>query len=181
MKVDYYDRFTAVFNVGKYDLLSLKVGQEATVSTLGSDYEAVVDYVSATATENTGLDISSIASSLTGAQNSSSSAVAKVKILNPDDKIIIGFDVDISVKTGQVDDVITLPVESLRFENGQKYIFVYKEETGTVEKRTVELGASEDTKYQISEGLSVGEIVIKNPLSSLKDGDKIVIDNTKTN
>ena len=175
IKVDNYDQFIASFNVGKYDLLSLEVGQKAKVYSLDSEYDAVVDYVSATASENTGLDISSITSSLTGGTNSSSSALAKVKILNPDEKIIIGFDVDISVNTGEVENAIELPVESLRFDNGEKYVFVYNEETKTVEKRNVELGVSEETKYQILSGLKEGEKVVKNPLSALNDGDKINI------
>ena len=174
IQVDNYDQFIASFNVGKYDLLNLKVGQEATVTSLDSEYKGVVDYVSATASENTGLDISSITSSLTGSSSKSSSALAKVKILNPDEKVIIGFDVDIAVKTGEVDGVIILPVESLRFENGQKYVFVYNSDTKTVEKRNVELGSSEETKYEITDGLDVGEMVVKNPLSALKDGDRII-------
>ncbi len=175
IQVDNYDSFSASFNVGKYDLLNLKVGQKAKVTSLDSEYEGVVEYVSATASESSGIDISSIASSLTGATNSSNSAIARVKILKPDEKIIIGFDVDISVNIGEVDDVIVLPVESLRFENGQKFVFVYNEETKTVEKRTVELGSSEDTKYEISSGISEGELIIKNPLSALNDGDKITV------
>ena len=174
IQVDNYDQFIASFNVGKYDLLNLKVGQEATITSLDSEYKGVVDYVSATASENTGLDISSITSSLTGGTNTANSALAKVKILNPDEKVIIGFDVDIKIKIGEVDDVLILPVEALRFDNGQKYIFVYNSETKTVEKRNVELGSSEDTKYEITGGLVVGEMVVKNPLSALKDGDKII-------
>ena len=175
IQIDNYDSFIASFNVGKYDLLSLKVGQKAKVTSLDSEYDGVVDYVSATASENTGLDISSIASSLTGGTTTSNSALAKVKILKPDEKVIIGFDVDIAVNIGKIDGVIVLPVESLRFENGQKYVFVYNSETKTVEKRTVELGSSEDTKYEITKGLEVGEIVVKNPLSALNDGDKILV------
>lgn len=175
IQIDNYDSFIATFNVGKYDLLSLKVGQKAKVVSLDSEYDGVVDYVSATASESTGLDISSITSSLTGGTNSSNTALAKVKILKPDEKVIIGFDVDISVILGEIDDVIILPVEALRFENGEKYVFVYNEETKTVEKRTVQLGSSEDTKYEIASGIKEGEKIIKNPLSALKDGDKIAV------
>lgn len=64
------------------DLRSVKVR----LYRLGSDYDAVVSYVGATASENNGLNISSIASSLTGSSSNSASAVAKVKILNPDEK-----------------------------------------------------------------------------------------------
>lgn len=174
IQIDNYDSFIASFNVGKYDLLNLKVGQKAKVTSLDSEYEGVVDYVSATASENTGLDISSIANSLTGGSTTSNTALAKVKILKPDEKVIIGFDVDIAVNIGKVEDVLVLPVEALRFENGQKYVFVYDEKTKTVEKRTVELGSSEDTKYEITDGVSVGEMIVKNPLSALKDGDKII-------
>ena len=170
-----YGEFIASFTVGKYDLLGLKVGQSAIVSTLGSDYDAVVSYVGATASENNGLNISSIASSLTGSSSNSASAVAKVKILNPDEKIVIGFDVDIKVNTEKITNVLKIPVDAVATDDAVTYVYVYNPDKKTVEKRTVELGVFSDDDYEVKSGLSEGEMVVMNPKAALTDGTKIAV------
>ncbi len=170
-----YGEFIASFTVGKYDLLGLKVGQSAVVSTLGSDYDAVVSYVGATASENNGLNISSIASSLTGSSSNSASAVAKVKILNPDEKIVIGFDVDIKVNTEKISNVLKIPVDAVATDDAVTYVYVYNPDKKTVEKRTVELGVFSDDDYEVKSGLSEGEMVVMNPKAALTDGTKIAV------
>ncbi len=174
--VENYGEFYASFTVGKYDLLDLKVGQAATVSSLDKVYDATVSYVSATATATSSLDISSIASSLTGGgSGSSGSAPVKVKIINPDEKIVIGFDVDIRINTEKLENVMTIPVESVSTDNGENCVFVYNEKDKTVSKRAVTLGVSSDTAYEVLDGLSVGEQIVMNPKTSLLDGDKIAV------
>lgn len=171
-----YGAFTASFTVGKYDLLDLKVGQAAAVSSLGSDYSATVSYVGATASESTGLDISSITSSLTGGSSSSSaSAVARVKISNPDEKIMIGFDVDVKINTEEISDVLKIPVDCVATDESETYVFVYNPSEKTVEKRAVTLGVFSNDDYEIVSGLSENEQVVMNPKTALTDGTKISV------
>lgn len=174
--VENYGEFYASFTVGKYDLLDLKVGQPATVSSLDKIYDAEVSYVSATASASSGLDISSITSSLTGGSSgSSSSAPVKVKILNPDEKIVIGFDVDIRINTEKTENVLTIPVETVFTDAGENYVFVYNAEKKTVVKRAVTLGIGSDTVYEVLDGIKVGEQIVMNPKTALQDGDKIAV------
>lgn len=174
--VENYGEFYASFTVGKYDLLDLKVGQPATVSSLDKIYDAEVSYVSATASASSGLDISSITSSLTGGSGgSSSSAPVKVKIKNPDEKIVIGFDVDIQINTEKIENVLTIPVETVFTDAGENYVFVYDAEKKTVSKRAVTLGIGSDTVYEVLDGIKSGEQVVMNPKTALQDGDKIAV------
>lgn len=174
--VENYGEFYASFTVGKYDLLDLKVGQPATVSSLDKIYDAEVSYVSATASASSGLDISSITSSLTGGSTgSSSSAPVKVKIKNPDEKIVIGFDVDIQINTEKIENVLTIPVETVFTDAGENYVFVYDAEKKTVSKRAVTLGIGSDTVYEVLDGIKSGEQVVMNPKTALQDGDKIAV------
>lgn len=167
--------FIAEFSVGKYDLLNIKKGQKVTVSSLGSKYDGEVIYVSATATESSSLDISTLASTFTGSSaNSSNGALVKVKISNPDEKVIIGFDVDISIDTKKISDVLVLPIDAVITEDGLNYVFVVNEEN-EVSKKEVNVGAYSDDYYELLEGLEVGETVIDNPKASMKEGDKISI------
>lgn len=174
--VEHYGAFYASFTVGKYDLMDLKVGQKAKITSIDQAYEGTVSYVSATASSTAGLDIGSITSSLTGgASSSSNSAPIKVKIENPDEKIVIGFDVDISINTEKLENVMTIPVEAVSTNDGENCVFVYNEKEKTVSKRVVTLGIGSDTMYEVIEGLQVGEQVVLNPKTTLADGDKIQV------
>ncbi len=170
------DEFIAEFSVGKYDLLSLKVGQAVTVTSLGGVYDGEVIYVSATASESTSIDLSSLASSLTGSgSGSSSGALIRISIKNPDEKIIIGFDVDISVNTEKISDVTIIPIDSVTTENGVNYVYVYDEEENTVSKREVAVGAYSSDEYELVSGVEIGEKVVDNPKTTLAEGDKIAV------
>lgn len=177
MVVEHYGDFYASFTVGKYDLQDLHVGQKAKITSLDKDYAGEVSYVSATATAGSGLDISSITSSLTGSSSSSSSnsAPIKVKIENPDEKVVIGFDVDVSIDTEKLENVMVIPVEAVSTNDGENCVFVYNEKEKTVSKRVVSLGVGSDTLYEVLEGLQVGEQVVLNPKTALTDGDKIQV------
>lgn len=167
--------FIAEFSVGKYDLLNIKKGQKVKVSSLGKEYDGEVVYVSATAAESSSLDISTLASTFTGSSASSSNgALVKVKIKNPDEKIIIGFDVDISIDTEKISNVLVMPIDAVITEDGVNCVFVLNEDN-EVEKREVTVGAYSDDYYELLSGLEVGETVVDNPKASMEDGQKINI------
>ena len=176
MVLECYGDFYADFTVGKYDLQNLRVGQKATVLSLGETYEAEVTYVSAVANAQAGFDISSIASSITGGSSSSTnSAPVRVKIANPDQKIVIGFDVDVQIDTEKLENILKIPVEAVTTADGENCVFIYNAEKGIAEKRMVVLGAGTDTEYEVLEGLSLDEQIVLNPKTVLADGDKIEI------
>ena len=176
--VEEYGALYVSFTVGKYDLPKLDVGQAATVTSLDKEYAATVSYVSATATASSGLDISSITSSLTGggAASTTNSAPVQVRIMDPDESVVIGFDVDVSIDTERLENVLVLPVAAVTTEDGENYVFVYDPEERTVSKRSVTLGLASDDAYQVLDGLSDGEQVVLNPKAALLDGDKISVE-----
>lgn len=169
------NEFVAEFSVGKYDILSIKVGQRVKVSSLGSDYEGEVIYVSATASESSSLDISSIASTFTGGSSSSSNgALVRVKINNPDEKIIIGFDVDIKIDTEKIENVMVLPIDAVVTEDSTNFVYVV-DENNKVSKREITVGRFSDDDYELLTGVEQGERVVDNPKTSMAEGDKIAI------
>lgn len=174
--IEYSGEFYASFTVGKYDLLDLQVGQKARITSADREYTGSVSYVSATASSTAGLNITSITSSLTGgASSAANSAPVKVKIDNPDERVIIGFDVDVSIDTEKLENVMLIPVEAVASLDGENCVFVYNEKEKTVSKRAVKLGIGSDTAYEVLEGLQVGEQIVLNPKTSLLDGDKIQV------
>ena len=166
--VESYDDLIVSITVGKADLLKVKVGMEATVKSLNQEYDAEVIYVGATA-QNSGLDINSLMSGTSGTNG----AVIKVRIKNPDEKVVIGFDVDIKIKLNTVDNVLKVPVESVIYKSGEYSVFVFDESESKVYKRVITKGSLDDTSYEIVEGLSEGEKVVKSPDPNMEDGTKI--------
>ena len=174
VRLESYDDMIVSVTVGKSDLLKIKVGMEAVITSLDSQYKGEVVYVGATASESSGgLDLSSIAGSLMGSGSGASGAVVKVKIHNPDEKIVIGFDVDIKIVLDTIEDVLKVPVEAVVYNSGVYSVFVYDEEEETATKRTVTKGSLDDTSYEIVEGLKAGEMVIKSPDPNMEDGTRI--------
>ena len=164
-----YDDMIVSVTVGKSDLLKIKVGMEATVTSLDSQYEGEVVYVGATAVESNSLNLGSVMGSGTGA----SGAVVKVKFKNPDEKIVIGFDVDIKIKLATVENVLKVPVECVLYENGKYYVFVFDAEEGVAVKREITKGTLDDTSYQIIDGLQENEIILKSPDPKMEDGTNV--------
>lgn len=174
VRLESYDDMIVSVTVGKSDLLKIKVGMEAVITSLDSQYKGEVVYVGATAAESTGgLDIGSIAGSLMGGGSGASGAIVKVKIHNPDEKIVIGFDVDIKIVLDTIENVLKVPVEAVVYNSGVYSVFVYDEEEETASKRTVTKGSLDDTSYEIVSGLSDGEWVIKSPDPNMEDGTRI--------
>ena len=170
VKVESYDDLIITVTVGKADLLKVKVGMKATVISLDSEYEAEVIYVSATATEQSGMDIGSIAGSLIGGSGNTSGAEIKIKVKNPDEKVVIGFDVDVKIELETLENVLKVPVESVIYNNGTYSVYVYNEQDGTVEKRIITKGILDNTSYQVIDGLSEGEKVVRSPDPTMEDG-----------
>ncbi len=169
-----YEDMIVSVTVGKSDLLKIKVGMEAIVTSLDSEYEAEVVYVGATAVDSSNsLDISSITSSLMSGTGGANGALVKVKIHNPDEKVVIGFDVDIKIKLQTVEDVLKVPVEAVIYNNGNYFVYVFDETEGTATRRSITKGTLDDTSYEIVSGLVKGEKVIKSPDPNMEDGTKV--------
>lgn len=169
-----YEDMIVSVTVGKSDLLKIKVGMEAVVTSLDSEYEAEVIYVGATAIDSSSsLDLNSLTSSLMGGTGGANGALVKIKIHNPDEKVVIGFDVDIKIKLSTVENVLKVPVEAVVYNNGTYSVFIFDKADGTATKRTIAKGTLDDTSYEVVSGLKEGEIVIKSPDPNMEDGTRV--------
>lgn len=178
--VESYEDLIVNVTVGKSDLLKLQVGMEAIVTSLDKEYEAEVVYVGATAVDLSGsLDLNSITSSLMSGTGGANGALVKVKINNPDENVVIGFDVDIKIKLQTIENVLKVPVESVIYNNGNYFVFIFDEEEGTASRRDIVKGSLDDTSYEIVSGLIEGEKVLKSPDPNTVDGTRVAEKNHK--
>lgn len=180
MTVDSYDGYKISFSLGKYDVQTVKTGMKAKVSYTDYDYDAEVTYVSPRA-GSSGLDISSamnvttIMGGLTSSSGSSGSTLsAEATVNNPDENLIVGFDAKLSIVTDEKKNVLAIPIEALVIDDGKKFVFVYDEKTKTAVKKEIEVGISSDKYYEVTKGLTEGDIIILNT-SDVTDGAKVVV------
>ncbi len=171
--LDSYEDLIVSVSVGKADLIKINTGMAATVTSLDGVYEGEITYVAASATEQDGLDISSITGSLLGGAGASGGALVKVKVKNPDKNIVIGFDADVKIALEEVNDVLKVPVEAVLYDNGSYYVYIFNEKEGTVKRQAITHGILDDTHYQIVSGINEGDTVIKSPDPAMEDGTKV--------
>ncbi len=180
LTIEYYDSFIASFSLGKYDILDVKVGQKATINSLGHVLEGEVIYISPVATQSSGIDINSMLGAMGGSTSAGSNSIpAQVLIKNPDESVIIGIDVDIDIELGAVDNAVVVPIEAVETDDTGSYIYKFNENDSTVTRVAVELGLATDTQYQVVSGCEVGDKIVQNQALALKEiaeeGKKVAV------
>ena len=98
----------------------------------------------------------------------------RIRISNPDNKAIPGFDADAVVSTDFAAQVLTIKTEAIRYdESGAPYVF--RVNGGKSEKVLVELGVSDGYRVEIKSGLVENDQVILNPSREIADGTSVNI------
>lgn len=162
-------------SLGEYDVHKVKVGMKATVTTAYGKYDGEVASIAPTATggsDGSVLDsVGSMAgiSGLSSLTSSGAGVECKVVVDQPDENIIIGFNADVEIVTGTYDNVPCVPIESIVLEKEGTYVYLYDEDTQTVTKTAIKTGATSDTSYEITSGLSQGQKIVATPQSDYKE------------
>lgn len=175
-------------SLGEYDVHKVKEGMSATVKTAYGTYDGVVASIAPTATggsQGSMLDsVGSMAgiSGLSSLTNSGAGVECKVVVDHPDENIIVGFDADVEIVTGTYTDVPCVPIESIVLEKGGTYVYLYNEKDETVTKTKIETGATSDTSYEVTSGLSVGDRIVATPQTDYEeDTFKVKVVTNKSN
>lgn len=147
-------------NVNQYDVSSLKVGQDVTVSFNGTETEGKVYSIAPTAVKTV--------------SQSGTDTVTKVvvKLDNISSILRIGYDVDISVKTGEKKNVLKVPAEAIITDKENKDK-VYINDNGIARLKEIKTGMQSDIEVEVVEGIKADDMVILNPPSTLSDGAKV--------
>ncbi len=162
-------------SLGEYDVHKVKVGMKATVTTAYGKYDGEVASIAPTATggsDGSMLDsVGSMAgiSGLSSLTSSGAGVECKVVVDQPDENIIIGFNADVEIVTGTYDNVPCVPIESIVLEKEGTYVYLYDEDSQTVTKTAIKTGATSDTSYEITSGLSQGQKIVATPQSDYEE------------
>ena len=149
------------------EVKNVEVGQrvEITSDVLpdGEKLEGYVSQISGVAKKNSSLD--------------ESDTVVKIK-MNETKGLKPGVTIKATIFYKESKNVTKLPYSSVINENGKYYVFVVGK-GNKVLKREVKVGLNDDSYYEITSGVSLGEKVITVADETLKDGQKIKIADPK--
>lgn len=175
-------------SLGEYDVHKVKEGMAATVKTAYGTYDGIVASIAPTATggsQGSMLDsVGSMAgiSGLSSLTNTGAGVECKIVVDHPDENIIVGFDADVEIVTGTYSSVPCVPIESIVLEKEGTYVYLYNEKDETVTKTKIETGATSDTSYEVTSGLSVGDRIVATPQTDYKeDTFKVKVVTNKSN
>ncbi len=151
------DQLKVTIALTKKELETVALGQSATVTLLNRDYEGTVTYIShmanTSATGTTTID-------------------AEITLQHPDDSIILGMDAQVVIHTASKKDVLTIPNIALNVDNTGT--FVYTVEDNVVVKKYITTGISDDTKYEVLDGITKDTLVITNITSAIQEGLPVI-------
>lgn len=174
MRIQYYP-LEISFMINKGDLGSVSVGKKVNVeSETGEILEGEVTFVAAVASASAGMDINSL---LGGGGGSTGGIETVVTINNPDSGIVIGLDADVSIETEEKHDCVTVPVESITYDDKHAYVFIYDPVEKIIKQTVVETGILDGTYYEIVSGVEKGDIIVRTPVSTMEDSDKVIAHN----
>ena len=73
-----------------------------------------------------------------------------------------GMTAEVEIRVESLEDVVKVPLSSVVEEKGKYHCFIQTAD-GATEKRTVEVGLSDETFVQVKDGINEGDAVIRNP------------------
>ena len=103
-------------------------------------------------------------------------------IANPEKKLIPGMFADVKVFLSEAKSVVVVPQTAISYSLYGDSLFVVKksdkDETLTVERRQVTVGAKRGDQVAVLKGLKAGEQVVTSGQIKLKDGSVVQVNNT---
>ena len=97
----------------------------------------------------------------------------KAAVPNEDAALLPGMSAVVRLKTGEVENALTVPHEAIIRQGTRRLLYVLLED-GSVESREVTLGILHSDRVQILSGVNAGEVVVATGHQKLRPGAKVV-------
>jgi HlyD family secretion protein len=175
IKIENLNELSVTISLGEYDVHKVSVGLPATIKSAYGTYTGEIVSIAPTATGSSSNSLLDSVGSMAGISGLSSltdkgaGVECVIKVNEPDDNIIAGFEANVEIKTGSYSDVPVVPIESIILEKEGTYVYKYNEEDETVTKTKIETGATSDTAYEVVSGISIGDKIISTPASDYEE------------
>ena len=142
-------RYIAKVTVGEEDVARIHEGDEALIEGKGFEgkaYSGVVQSIAPVAKR----------------QNSTAVVEVEILLLEPDDRIKSGFSAEVTILTGDSQEMMLLPYDAVGQDNtNQEYVLVW--EDGLLQKQYVKTGRETAEGVEILQGIAPGDIVVLSP------------------
>ncbi|MEG1877840.1 MAG: efflux RND transporter periplasmic adaptor subunit [Lachnospiraceae bacterium] len=142
----------------KYDLETLKLGQKATLTISGIEYEGTVSKINHVAVPNA---------------SGTPMVTVEVHVDNSDENIYLGIEAKVSIHTADAQGVLLAPLEAVNADNAGDFCYIVKD--GVVARKPVKVGISSATSVEIKEGLAEGDQLITALPIGLAEGSKVTV------
>lgn len=136
----------------------LQTGQETQIIISNKKYKGIIEHISKSSFEAGGYLI-------------------KITLLNPDSNLKDGMSADVDFLFKK-DNILTLPVESIFEENGEKYVYKIKNiknSIGYIQKVKIKIGNLKQENIEVIEGLNNGDIIVSKNIYSHYQNQKVKI------
>lgn len=154
------DQIGVEFAIAKDDIGSVSLGQKARVVISGNEYEGTVDFISRVASNDM----------QTSGNQTGGSIKGRILLNEPDENVYIGISAKAYIFIGKSENALTIPYEALCSDIDGDYVYIVNDE-GLIERRDVKLGIYSDEYYEVLEGITEEDKVIRNVTSDMKPGD----------
>ncbi|MBQ7286432.1 MAG: efflux RND transporter periplasmic adaptor subunit [Candidatus Gastranaerophilales bacterium] len=138
------DGFEVEFFINENNINDFKINDNAKISIFNKIYDGKIIHISKSSIDSGGY-------------------LAKLSILNPDNKIKEGMNAKVSFKTNSKTNLI--PLSCILTENNQNYIYKItniKNNIGYIEKTLINLGKIENNKAEILDGIKQDDLIVLN-------------------
>lgn len=151
-----------IARVNEVDGGELQVGQAVTITCLalpGQTFEGTITSIGGAAVQENGQNGSAVMKIPVSVQLKGECSLLK-----------LGYNVNLSIITMEMKDVLLIPIEAVVEDNGQKLVWVLKD--GKLEQRSIETERGNELNEIVVSGLQEGEEVVKNPSPAFVNGQK---------
>lgn len=160
--IDSTEGLRAKFNIGKYDIGTIKLDQKATLSLGSMEYEGFISNIGSAAVKTTNSSGASTAASVP----------AELTIANPDENLVVGLDFDVEIHTFSNPHALSIPVESVLTDRDGDFCYKLipsdQPEVFTYEKAYLTTGSASESYLEVLSGITEGEKIILSPPTTLE-------------
>ena len=147
-------------NLSKSDAALIEEGQVALLMTGDNSFNGTVSHIDPTA------------STVTSPTSTSMVLKSIVSFDTPPEDLFVGFDIDVDVTTNTADNVLSIPIEALLYDEDNKpYVYVVENEKAI--NTPIESGIQSATHVEVTDGLTLDDTIILSPDDTISDGTMV--------
>ncbi|MCR5488305.1 MAG: efflux RND transporter periplasmic adaptor subunit [Lachnospiraceae bacterium] len=141
--------------ISKYDIGKIEKGQDAEIDIAGNKYTGTVFAIKRFAEAK---------------DSDKAKVTVSVKINEPDDKVYIGLEADVTIRTRMQMGVLTVPSEAVYADDEGDYCYLIR--GGKVAKQYITTGSDSGERVEVTGGLEKGDVVITDAITDESIGKR---------